>query len=69
MTEEIKGIDRLKEIIQLAHKLKWIQPAGKTSYPLMQFSVVEKCMVAMFDDFELSRMRKWVEDDQRLKGW
>ncbi len=62
MTQEIKGIDRLKEIIQLAYKLKWIYPPDKTSYPLMQLSEVEKCMVAMFDDFELNRMREWGED-------
>ncbi len=62
MTEETKGIDRLKEIIQLAYKLKWVYPPDKTSYPLMQLSEVEKCMVAMFDDFELNRMREWGED-------
>ncbi len=64
MTEEISGIERLKEIIQLADKLKWIYPPDKTSYPLMQLSEVEKCMAAMFDDFELFRMRKWVEESQ-----
>lgn len=61
---EVEGIDRLKEIIQIAHKLKWVYPPDKTSYPLMQLSEVEKCMVAMFDDFELGRMRKWIEESQ-----
>jgi len=63
MTEEIRGVDRLKEIVQLAYKLKWVYPPNKTSYPLMQLSEVEKCMVAMYDDFELNRMREWVKDN------
>lgn len=54
--------DRLKKIIQMAQKLDWIYPPNKTSYPLMQLSEVEKCMLAMFDDFQLNRMRKWVEE-------
>lgn len=65
MDEEVKGIDRLKEIIQIAHKLKWIYPPNKTSYPLMQLSEVEKCMIAMYDDPELERMRDWVKESQR----
>jgi hypothetical protein len=31
----------------------------------MQLSEVEKCMLAMTDDFELDRMRKWVEEQER----
>ena len=61
MTEE-KILDRLKEIIKLADKLKWIYPPNKTSYPLMQLSEVEKCMIAMIDDFEFNRMKKWVDE-------
>ena len=58
--------ERLKEIIKIAYKLKWIYPPNKTpkrtSYPLMQLSEVEKCMIAMVDDFELGRMREWLKD-------
>ena len=56
-----KDVERLKEIIKLADKLKWIYPPPGASYPLMQLSEVEKCMLAMTDDSELDRMRKWVE--------
>lgn len=58
-------IERLKEIIGIADRLKWISPPQKTSYPLMQLSEVEKCMIAMIDDSELKRMRKWVEEAPR----
>ncbi len=69
-------IERLKEIIKIAQKLSWILPVtkevekirytygGKTyapSYPLMQLSEVEKCMLAMVDDFDLSIYRKAAE--------
>ena len=60
-----KDVERLKEIIKLAEKLKWIYPPLGTSYPLMQLSEVEKCMLAMTDDFELDRMRKWVEEQEK----
>ena len=56
-----KDKERLKEILALAVKLKWIYPPNNTSYPLMQLSEVEKCMLAMTDDSELDIMRKWVE--------
>lgn len=59
MTPE--GVERLKEIIRMAQKLGWINPRG-TSYPIMQLSEVEKCMLAMADDKELQRMREWVEE-------
>jgi hypothetical protein len=60
--------ERLKEIIKLADELGWIAswatqcPHLKLSYPLMQLSEVEKCMIAFVDDFELQRMRKWVKE-------
>ena len=60
-----KDVERLKEIIKLADKLKWIYPPLGASYPLMQLSEVEKCMLAMTDDFELDRMRKWVEEQEK----
>ena len=59
MKEEVTGIDRLKEIIRMAHELCWIRPPNNASYPSMQLSEVEKCMIAMFDDSELRRMRGW----------
>ncbi len=56
--------ERLKEIIQLASKLDWLikNPNG---YPLMCLSEVEKCMLAMDDNVELNRMRKWAEDKEK----
>ncbi len=61
--------ERLKEIIEIAYKLKWITP-NPSGYPLMQLSEVEKCMVALVDDFELNRMRQWdwVADAGRREG-
>lgn len=61
---EKQSIERLKEIIEIAHKLGWIYPPNKTSYPLMQLSEVEKCMLAMVDEFELKRMRKWYNGEE-----
>ena len=53
--------ERLKEIIKMAYKLRWIT-SQKVGYPTMQLSEVEKCMIAMYSDFELNRMRKWCEE-------
>ena len=64
--EWIDPTERLKEIIKIADKLKWIYPPNswmENTYPLMQLSDVEKCMIAMVDDFELERMRKWYEEE------
>jgi hypothetical protein len=62
-------VERLKEIIKIAYKLRWISPTTisrvPVSYPLMQLSEVEKCMLAMTDDYELERMRQ--EDREKLK--
>lgn len=46
----------------MANKLNWIVLSEKTSYPLIQLSEVEKCMLAMTNDYEFNRMIKWVED-------
>ena len=69
MTRDNQGISRLSEVINLARKLKWISPIPKGynlrfSYELMQLSEVEKCMIAMFDDNQLQRMRDWVKQDE-----
>ena len=58
--------ERLIEIIRLAHKLDWVHP-NENSYPLMQLSEVEKCMLAMVDDSELQRMREWVNEIEEKK--
>ena len=59
-----ENTDRLKEIIKIANALDWVDKSyvPSKSYPTMQLSEVEKCMIAMVDDFELERMRKWVEE-------
>lgn len=55
--------DRLKEIIKMAGKLEWIIPKDDfLSYPTMQLSEVEKCMIALVDDSELEIMRQWTKD-------
>jgi hypothetical protein len=59
--DEVDHIERLKEVIKIAHALQWIEPA-QTSYPLMQLSEVEKCMLAMVSDAELNRMREWYKE-------
>ena len=60
--EDVVKVERLKEIMMMASKFKWIYPANKTSYPLMQLSEVEKCCLAMIDDNELERMRQWLKE-------
>lgn len=68
MVTNPKDAERLKEILKLAEKLDWIRQPSPTipaSYPLMQLSEVEKCMLAMADDFELARMRKWVGEKEK----
>jgi len=54
--------ERLIEIIKIADKLKWMQE-NLSGYPLMQLSEVEKCMLAMEDDSELEKMRRWYDDE------
>lgn len=54
-------LERLKEVVRIAYKLKWVTPT-KVSYPLMQMSEVEKCMLAMVDNSELENMRVWEKD-------
>lgn len=57
--------EKIKEIMKIAKDLKWIRPIGMNvqwsapSYPLMQLSEVEKCMLAMVDDKYLERMKSW----------
>ena len=63
MNEQEK--ERLKEIMSLANKLGWVYPPNNTSYPLMQLSEVEKCMHAMVSEFELNRMRRWVDEKKK----
>ena len=56
-------VEKVTEVLKLADKLGWIGKRIKgQSYPPMQLSEVEKCMLAMVDDFELERMRQWVKE-------
>jgi hypothetical protein len=65
-SRDAEKIERLKEIIKIANKLGWIMKLEKgMSYPPMQLSEVEKCMLAMVDDFELKRMREWEKDEDK----
>jgi len=59
--------ERLKEIIKLADKLGWFKPPNKTLHPLMQLSEVEKCMICMFDDNYLERLRRWADEPPQPK--
>jgi len=63
MKTEKERKERLEEIIKIAKKLGWLKD-NPTGYPLMQLSEVEKCMLAMVNDFELERMRTWYEGVQ-----
>ena len=64
---EKEYLERLKEIVRASVKLGWTEP-NSSGYPKMQLSEVEKCMVAMVDDFELSRIRKWVLELDKKAG-
>jgi len=59
--------DRLKKIIGIANKLHWVLPPIKNqSYPTMMLSEVEKCMIAMVDNFELERMENWINEPKKI---
>lgn len=57
---------RLIEVLKLADVLGWVSPSI-SSYPLMQISEVEKCMIAMVDDNQLEQMREWVKNEPLRK--
>lgn len=61
-------VERLKTIILYAKELDWITeaPRGSGKYPSMQLSEIEKCMLAMIDDLELERLKRWVEETKQL---
>lgn len=64
-----KAVERLKEIIRCAYELDWLkQPerGSSDSYPSMQLSEVEKCMLAMLDDLELERLKRWATESKGL---
>jgi hypothetical protein len=56
--------DKLKIIIGKVAKLGWLQlsPDGE---PIMHLAAVEKTIYALFDDFEMRRIDKWVEDAEK----
>lgn len=58
------NVERLKEIMKMAYKLNWTTP-NPSGHPLMQLSEVEKCMLALYDDYQLERMRRWYNDELR----
>jgi len=72
-------IERLKEIIEIAKKLNWLDFSDKSlslkykwsqddsKYPVMQLSEVEKCMCAMVNDWELQRMQNWKKEVEKKK--
>lgn len=66
MTKKEKAIKRLIEIIRISKRLGWTHPVTISnvpiSYPFMQLSEVEKCMLAMVDDFEFTRMKNWYQE-------
>ena len=61
MTTKNPNHEKINEIICMAEKLGWLSapPTGKISYPIMQLSEVEKCMLAMVDEGHLNRMKAW----------
>ena len=63
-----KDVERLKEIILCANELNWLKEPqrGPDSYPTKQLSEVEKCMLAMTDDIELERLKRWVSESKTL---
>ena len=52
------GKERFLRIMEIAGRLNWFSPNPK-GYPFMQASEVEKCLIAMYDDFEFKRFLKW----------
>ena len=62
MNDLIKN--RISEVIKLAEELGWFAPIPRSnpqhySYPIMQLSEVEKCMIAMVDQEQFNQMRVW----------
>ena len=54
---------RIIEVMRMAQKLGWIKPPNHKppydSYPTMQLSEVEKCMLAIMNPSDFDRMRMW----------
>lgn len=62
MNDLIKN--RVVEVIKLAEELGWFSPIPQPnkehySYPIMQLSEVEKCMIAMVDQAQFNQMKAW----------
>ena len=47
---------QINNIINMALKLGWIDIDKSKPYPVMQISEVEKCMLAMVNDWDYNRM-------------
>ena len=54
------GTDKLKMIIPKVAKLGWVQTIN--TEPYMHLADVEKTIIALFDDFEMSRIDNWVKN-------
>ena len=55
--------EKLKDIIGKVSKLGWVQLVNEEPY--MHLADVEKSIIAVFDDFEMSRINQWVEDAKK----
>lgn len=56
--------ERVTQVIKLAEELGWFYPIEQPnknhySYPIMQLSEVEKCMIAMIDQNQFNQMKVW----------
>jgi len=59
-----KAKDKLKSIMGKIIKLGWVQlsPDGE---PIMHLADVEKTILALLDEFEMSRIDTWVAEAER----
>lgn len=64
---KIENEKKVMHIMQLAVELNWLSANPKGSYPLMEASETEKCMLAMVDDIELKQMERWVENKKQKR--
>lgn len=65
--------EAIEEVMHMAQELGWINPPNHKppydSYPTMQISEVEKCMLALLDPEQLKRMKAWyVESLHKKEG-
>ena len=56
--------DKLKSIIEKVAKLGWVQTTPEKE-PYMHLADVEKTIIALFDEFEMYRIDKWVLEAEK----